>query len=132
MTTTPDPASALLAEALALHHGPSYFAGLMDVTIIGETPEHVAQRLLADSPALRAALELGIAWHRAEAALPEGWVLKELRLHDDVSGWGAEAFNTTGVGRYRHMGYGPTPTAALTALAEALEARQQSHEVTTR
>ena len=127
MTTTPDPTTALLAEALdSLWYGdePASVALLTDDGGVVVASGYAIAEGLLHHPALRAALELGIAWQRAEAALPEGWVLKELRLHDDVSGWGAEAFNTTGVGRYRHMGYGPTPTAALLALAEKLEARK--------
>lgn len=113
-----DEAVKALAEALD-------YSGTWDArTNAPKRPTQLALDALRENPTLARRLRLGTALDLAVAALPEGWVLKELRLHDDVSGWGAEAFNTTGVGRYRHMGYGPTPTAALLALAEKLEARK--------
>jgi hypothetical protein len=64
--------------------------------------------------------ELDTAWQRCEAALPEGWVIEELRNFDDRTAWSACAHNDTGIGRYRWCGTGPTPAAALHALAAEL------------
>lgn len=67
---------------------------------------------------------LDAAWAEAEAALPDGWRIKEVRVHDLDDEWGAEAENMTGVGRYRWVEHGPTPAAALRALTARLrEAR---------
>lgn len=119
--TPREKAQELLAEALALHHGPSYFAGLMDVTIIGETPEYVAHRLFADVPALAAALELGVAWQMAEAALPEGWAVNLLWGTITEERWGANAGPFPAKAGYSGItAGGSTPDEALAALATAL------------
>ena len=129
MTTTPDPAVALLAEALHEY-------GCMETD--GFCPsglDETTARMALNHPALRAALELGCAWKRAEAALPEGWAINMLWGTTTEDRWGAHAGPFPAVaGQYRESetAGGPTPTAALNALADALEARQQSHEVTTR
>ena len=85
-----------------------------------------------------AAVDLGAAWERAERALPEGWRPITVGPPDpdayDVAGnpvteaWCAStaspAFFEGETDRDDEWaaGYGPTPAAALTALAEKLEA----------
>jgi hypothetical protein len=54
---------------------------------------------------------LGIAWQRAEDALPEYWAIRSLLL--TPSGWQAVAYE----GNQLRVGDGPTPTAALLDLA---------------
>lgn len=71
--------------------------------------------------------QLGAAWRRAEAALPEGWRMDGL-FHYGAD-WSAQAepkpayrstqSGTTWLGIGKH---GPTPTLALEALATTLEA----------
>ncbi len=78
--------------------------------------------LAAIDTVLAASPSLDVAWAEAEAALPKGHVLAELRRFDDGTAWGASTDNTTGVGRYHWSGDGPTPAAALLALAEHLRA----------
>ena len=79
---------------------------------------------------------LDAAWAAAEAALPEGWRMQAVYWFVDDSEWVAVAYGPApepvdaDQAAIRHGG--DTPTAALTSLADALEARQQSHEVTTR
>ena len=76
------------------------------------------------------------AWKRAEAGLSEGWRMQAVYWFVDDSEWVAVAYGPApepvdaDQAAIRHGG--DTPTAALTSLADALEARQQSHEVTTR
>ena len=57
---------------------------------------------------------LGAAWRRCEAALPEGWQIGVMNSLPH-SAWAYV------VGEEIVEGEGPSPTAALTALAEALE-----------
>lgn len=78
---------------------------------------------------------LGAAWRRAEAALPEGWTFHGVR---PLAGqWWAMAMAPALAGGIacdqgelhhqppEHIGvYGATPTAALLALIERLEARR--------
>lgn len=79
----------------------------------------------ADSPAL------GAEWRAVETALPEGWVVDGLRrLYDnghDGRRFVARAVRPTPIGERDdgwvlplRFGIGPTPTAALRALAEKL------------
>lgn len=37
-----------LARVLSAHFGPSYFPGLTDVTIIGQTPDAIAEQIAAE------------------------------------------------------------------------------------
>lgn len=85
-------------------------------------------------------MELGVAWQEAEAALPEGWVLS-VNGHKDGSA-SAHARTTAPmhgqgeVGTQRRLAVyrgpfhgrtgadGPTPAAALRALAEKLSERE--------
>lgn len=83
---------------------------MVEVTV--ELFEDMVAKPLRDS--------LDAAWAEAEAALPEGHVLAEVRLFDDGTLWGASTNNVTGVGRYHWSGDGPTPAAALRALATNL------------
>lgn len=77
---------------------------------------------------------LGAAWRRCEAALPEGWILQlgdwSAEPHRTVPLFEAYAESYAGPSRsdYRESGAGPTPTAALEALAEALESRRAAEE----
>lgn len=87
-----------------------------------------AQKALAADPALAEAIEFGLAWQRAEAVLPEGWRFGSLRatvgFNGRVSstvGWTATAYPKIGLSNEGRASYGPTPTAALIALAEQLE-----------
>ena len=59
---------------------------------------------------------LGAAFRRCQKAAPEGWRLALTQIRYDE--WEAEGFKPAG------SGDGLTPAAALTALAEALEARE--------
>lgn len=61
------------------------------------------------------------AWAEVEAALPEGWSI--LSLKSFGTGWGAaaDAPSLAGPWHKRHArAHGPTPAAALLALAAAL------------
>lgn len=87
----------------------------------------VALAIVAAIPdAERDALEFGLAWLRVTRAKPDGWAI-HLDSDLDLSLFRAstESFSP-GRGQVRpfEVRYGPTPTAALTALAEALEARR--------
>jgi hypothetical protein len=83
--------------------------------------------ILAASPQLRSALELGIAWQRAEAAMPEGWTLDALRRGGDGQwrAWADSNAPPTAMSRHPRMigaeGVAATPIAALTRLATLLE-----------
>lgn len=78
---------------------------------------------------LREDQRLGAAWRRCENALPEGW--RPVTVYaddDDWSLWQAATcspsfFEGEDDGTADQIdGFGPTPTAALEALAECLEA----------
>lgn len=115
MTTPRDEATALLAEAMEATVD-------LDPTtpVSGSYPEAggvylnwndvigAASSILAASPTLAADLEFAIAWRRVERALPEGHLT-----------W--EAYHMWSSSAPRAPYRGPTPTAALTRLAEALE-----------
>lgn len=66
---------------------------------------------------------LGRAWRLCEAALPEGWLIESVTLHDDCA-WDAEAAvrHSVRMGEWAR-GLGPTPAAALDALRAELERR---------
>ncbi len=74
---------------------------------------------------------LGAAWRRVEAALPEGWrwmgvdwrpdSALELNGHDEDKRWQASIWHPGSQDR-PITSRGPTPLAALEALADALEA----------
>ncbi len=100
-------------------------------------------RLLATLDAARASageptadLGLDAAWAAAEAALPEGWRLGSLRVavgfdgyRTSVVGWTATATEASGIARADPTeGYGPTPAAALLALAARLDSEVAPHE----
>jgi len=77
------------------------------------TPEDVA--------AIRAALELGLAWQAAEAALPKGWCLEVVQYPPDTWPWRATAWNLDGgVSNGVADAFGPAPADALRALAVEL------------
>lgn len=71
---------------------------------------------------------LGEAWQAAEEALPEGWLLDGVRLAGIApsqikAGWEAAAigkWDRSSRSRPAEYGYGPTPAAALQALAAKL------------
>ena len=69
---------------------------------------------------------LDAAWAEAEAALPKGWRLDCLSNLDppaaDEGGWNATATLYEDVDIDHEHGQGPTPAAALRALAERLRA----------
>lgn len=71
------------------------------------------------------ALSLGAAWAEAEAALPEGWWITALttRGFGDKE-WHVTAENAINQSRLSADGYGPTPAAALSALAAKLREEQ--------
>lgn len=84
-----------------------------------------------DSDQMREDAQLGAAWRRCETALPEGWVIEGLSWERGKDGapsqafpdqWHARAFSWTPTARRIYGKPGPTPTAALNALAEKLEA----------
>ena len=100
----------------------------------GANPWSVAAAILAADPVLAAAIELGLAWQEAEAALPEGWLFMGISLVDhsmDGGDWGPDWW--TGAQQIKHCerddcehdeatagGIGATPAAALRALAARL------------
>ena len=72
-------------------------------------------------------MTLDEAWAAAEAALPEGWRLQGVTPGGPIGSWRAEAVGRTHLrrdpmGLYPDVatGGGPTPIAALLALAQAL------------
>lgn len=91
---------------------------------------------------LREDQRLGSAWRRCEAALPKGWALDGLRRFYDngrwPGGWVARAVDLTQPPVFRtDSDYAElpvaalrddNPTAALEALAEALEAHRVAEE----
>ena len=80
---------------------------------------HMAQRAAASEPATDS---LGAAWAEAEAVVPEGWSLVHVMRPGLDETWGALAESDRG--EYDHrVGRGPTPAAALRALAAALRER---------
>lgn len=119
MTTPRDEATALLAEALdAAPWEP--VTDPMDLV----TYEDAARSLLAASPTLAADLSFAIAWRRVVRALPE--------VGHITLGWHHGESYDTGTAVWFALAHvagcadevqanGPTPTAALTRLAEALE-----------
>ena len=74
----------------------------------------------------RADAELGAAWRRCEAALPRDGYLTGIWVRFEGD-WLARAIDTGGSNRREREieAVGDTPAAALTALAEALEARRE-------
>ena len=67
--------------------------------------------------------DLGAAWARVEAALPAGWLLDMEQIAND-GGWNFLAYPYPPMDEWDERGasaIGPTPTAALLALAEQLE-----------
>jgi hypothetical protein len=69
---------------------------------------------------LREDAALGAAWRRAEAAIPADCWLEEV-CRAARGGWQAIVWNKAD--QPTEICFGSTPTAALEALAEALEAR---------
>lgn len=122
MTTPRDEATALLAAALH----PSGWIVITD-TDTGEevtrfSTTETAESVLRASPTLAADLEFAIAWRRVERALPEGWMLGHVGLYANQtwgSGWSVHALSDGG---REEFSTSESPTAALLALAEALEA----------
>lgn len=99
-----DPLTDLLTQGLAHHHGPSYWPGLHDVTIIGETPEDCAVKLLsaidpAKADAMRAGLLLVEATQAVQRIRQRAWMV-------EVIDWGYEpgAPNPVTGGATRHKG----------------------------
>lgn len=71
---------------------------------------------------LATADRLDAAWAEAEAALPEGWYISNVRRRSLTGRYSASATlagSETGV---NVSGFGPSPAAALTALAARLRA----------
>lgn len=67
--------------------------------------------------------QLSVAWSRVEAALPDGWWLDHLKRRGTRNTgyyWSAVAYSQEA----RLNREGPTPTLALLALSEKLEARE--------
>ena len=70
-----------------------------------------------EQPEPPAAVTLGAAWAEAEAALPEGFYISNVRSRSPGGRWAAAATlhgSDTGA---NYSGFGPTPAAALQALA---------------
>lgn len=66
---------------------------------------------------------LASAWAEAEAALPEGWRVESLTWRYRA-GWDVEVWSGPGhIARWEMSGDGPTPAAALRALAVQLRER---------
>ena len=110
--TSASSATDLLAEALA--------SGVYESCFIDDDLDTAAV-ILAASPRLAAALELGLAWQDAVDALPEGWRGPTTDIgYDDYS---AEAWPPVDAdfGEQDPIeGRAPTPTEALRALAARL------------
>lgn len=79
-------------------------------------PTDVLVRLLAAPPD-----SLDAAWTRVERALPEGWWLSNVDAQP--GGWFAVAVSADG--EEYEEGDGPTPAAALNALADRLAAKEK-------
>lgn len=121
MTSPRDEATALLAEAL---HGADVncWPDSSECNRAGRYHDPDAKLILAASPTLAADLEFAIAWRRVERALPEGWMLGHVGLYANQtwgSGWSVHALSDGG---REEFSTSESPTAALLALAEALEA----------
>ncbi|MES2210925.1 MAG: hypothetical protein V4515_12205 [Chloroflexota bacterium] len=89
------------------------------------TPEKRAG-ITPATPAVEPSIpSLDAAWAKAEEALPEGWAINMLWGTITEDRWAASAgpfpSDTTHTMLHRAAG-GPTPAAALNALAEKLEA----------
>jgi len=69
---------------------------------------------------------LGAAWRRCEAALPEGfgWNVSRSPIEGEFQYMTIVAPDAVRVARWAVQKHGPTPTRALEALAEALEAKK--------
>jgi hypothetical protein len=76
-------------------------------------------KLLPSDVQQREDAALGAAWRRCEKALPENWRISTVGQNYEGDEWHASAWDRkTGAAT---TGRGPTPTAALEALAEKLE-----------
>jgi len=135
MTTTTDP-TALLAALEELHaflwDEMEFFSDDTDTEhrwtthALGQKHDDLVERFhdayAAASPDLRRALAIGLAWLEAAEALPEGWSVFGVRMFStqtDQNRYRATAYSDDhNAGRCD--GYGPTPEAALLALADAL------------
>ena len=130
MTTPRDEATALVEAALnriVETATESWFRAEWD------DAHALADGLLAASPTLAADLEFAAAWRRVERALPEGWALSSAWHDGGPLGWRFVASKRATTEKcdqgQRHVvptktkgADGLTPTAALTRLAETLEA----------
>ena len=126
MTTDPttprptDAAIALVREAVQMLEG-DWTVGGIDITT-----EH-AMALLAH-PTLARVIAIGQAWVAAERALPEDYAMGEVWQRRDRT-WEATARCFVKDKPYRMVpATGPTPEAALLALAAALTDQERSHD----
>lgn len=119
-------ADTLVATGLS-DAGPTFNADVYglnwrdDAAFIAACDPDTIRRLIADA-------RLGAAWREAEAALPEGWriahVSQRLEYAETRRQWVALAKQGRGNFPHRCLGTGPTPAAALLALAAALRERK--------
>lgn len=125
--TPREKAQELLAEALHATTCPKHIGSpLRHTAEFGEgywPCRQDAAAILLAHPALAAALELGVAWQMAEAALPEGWAINLVWGTITTERWGVNAGPFPAKPGYvgRTAG-GATPAEAIAALAAALEA----------
>ena len=117
--TPPDPAAALLAEAL--HE--------RCIRAFGPTRDHGGGHPASDRfdaavilahPRLARVMALGLAWVRAEEALPEGWMLGHVGLYANQTwgmGWYVHALSSGGL---EVSSRDADLAAALDALADKL------------
>lgn len=98
---------SLIRNTAGLPHGPCIDADAMEEVMRGAS---------SDAP-------LDVAWAEAEAALPDGWVIESIGGGVSASGWVADAaLNGSILAGEFEQGQGPTPAAALHALAARLAA----------
>ena len=109
-------------------HSPDYTPdGVATLRDIAREIEKEAAALSASSAS---SPELDAAWAEAEAALPKGWRLYSVGVNDPGGPWTgiAGVERDEGVNPFLAIGTGPTPAAALRALAAALAAARSLSE----
>jgi hypothetical protein len=129
-------ASLVVTQQLAEEYGATAIIGTGVGNAWGSLIVAAANWLATDGEAALAAMELGAAWQEAEGALPEGWVPLNVSPDEDWAvgdvpqdepNWQAStcslAFFNGETDADAHMAYGkgPSPSAALRALAAALK-----------
>jgi hypothetical protein len=112
-----------MSDAKADQIREALYDGIMLANQAGETAAPFKRNMEAALALLPALARIGdvddldVAWAEAEAALPEGWAIEGI-YGDNRDDWTATAWNEPHAEYDR--GHGPTPVAALRALAAKL------------